>query len=573
MGILAKFINILERKEQLVCGKIIFVIGVLIFSVILFITSIFTTKIISYSSAAMHIYLAPLEIIGALLLLLLISNKITTDFVAKFSINKLTRFAFVYGFVASLVWVLIANVDTMWDSRSIVDAAFLLNGTPNQNSFIKWSHGDYMEHFPYQAPMVFLIFLCMKFTGSNYLITFQIINCLAVAAIMYAIVRLTSFYSNSKRVISISFLLTVLFLPIIFYSTFVYGDLIGFALMLSGWLFFVKYISIINTDSQNSQTKHKNYNWVPYAVISITLCSFAVILKSTMLIGVVAMIITLILNNIKVGGRLPSTVVIITVLIGLPIVLTMPLNLYLSNIIGFNPHIGVPKLAWITMGIGGGQEYMSDLSHDKELSGEVNTPAGYFDNFIWASKDNGGYYGVYSEEYINSLSKEYLKKRLEHYRNDPLLAVKFFADKLVVEWSEPTYESLLASNWSNVDNTGYSMGSRSHTYLAKSIYYGKLNAVIRAIMSFMQIVLPFGVLMYLLLHAAKRKSQLVINIPLICIFGFFIFYLFWENKTQYMWPSFVLMIPMAAVGIACVRNKCELWLQKELPKMRGRIAG
>ena len=514
------------------------VAGVAVFGLVAIISSIFTTVIVDYGIGGMKITIAPWEIIAAILLTLILINKWTIGFLSRFNARTLCIFALVYGFFVSLTWILIANVDTMWDSRDLVDAAYLLNGTPTVNSASKWSSGGYIEHFPYQTPVVFLIFLCLKLTGSNYLVAYQIMNCLAVGVIMCTLVYISNHYFHNKRTTVISFLLTVMFLPIVFYSTFIYGDLIGFALLLTAWSFYLKYTSAKSNNASRGAL---------YKILFVLFSSLAVVIKSTMIVGVIALIIAYILNRASSDGVIRTFVTVILLLL-LPTVLVVPINHYIRERTSVNLSNGVPKIAWITMGIGGGQEYISDTTDDEGARSEVRTPAGYFDGFIWANSGGG-----YSQDDINSLSKEYLNKRLLHYASDPLLAVRFFLNKIVVQWSEPTYESLLASNWSTSSGSEYIMGRRNHTYLAKSIYYGKLNNVIMIILSALQIILPVGAMIYLLMRLRKgsgNRLNLSSNIPLICIVGFSILYFFWESKTQYMWPVFALMIPMAASGLS-----------------------
>lgn len=100
--------------------------------------------------------------------------------------------------------------------------------------------------------------------------------------------------------------------------------------------------------------------------------------------------------------------------------------------------------------------------------------------------DNYGWYNGYpwswnSDQYdvdtINAEASGKIKKSISEFVTDPKYAAEFFSKKFASEWAEPTFESLLASNWSHGrDIPGNPvMSQREITHVLHSVYYGKIN--------------------------------------------------------------------------------------------------
>ena len=80
----------------------------------------------------------------------------------------------------------------------------------------------------------------------------------------------------------------------------------------------------------------------------------------------------------------------------------IPINSFIKTKVDINLNEGVPSVAWITMGLGGGTEYRADIENNKDLTTNIDN-AGYFDGFVWALPNT-----EYSKDAMDSLSKKYL---------------------------------------------------------------------------------------------------------------------------------------------------------------------
>ena len=51
---------------------------------------------------------------------------------------------------------------------------------------------------------------------------------------------------------------------------------------------------------------------------------------------------------------------------------------------------------------------------------------------------------------------------------------------------------------------------------------------------------------------------------MITIFGGFLFHMLWEAKGRYILPYFVMMLPMAAVGLSMLAVRVKAWADRRL---------
>ena len=512
-------------------NRFVIYIAIGFFAILSLATFLITTSFADYSQSSTAIKFAPHIIIGIIAFIFLLGNKTIFGKLSKIDAKKLAKFAFFWGLIVSFAWVLIADVLPLWDSLDLVYATKYLRQDYSPFSISKWlGGGSYMQRFPFQTPIVMLLYLAMSLTGSNYILFFELLNCIACAFTMYYIVKLTDALFKNKTATSIAAILVMLFAPIVLYCTFIYGNVICLPFAVAAF-----YFQKLAIDSVKDRKK-----FIKYIIISSLCVILATFFKSTMIFAAIALAMVWLIWGLS---QKKISVAIIGILVVILAKLSVaPLNAFLqSENPNFDLSHGVPMITWIAMGIGAGREYNADETGEESLRTDVNN-AGYYDGLVWISPD-----GVYNPEAISATAKEYIAKRINHYKEDPGLLFAFFGNKLAIEWTEPTFEGLLASNWcaeGSVD--GYSMCERQYTRFAGTFYYGIGNKVLIFWLDVLQTLLPLGALVALFMLRKKLNiSQLV---TIICVLGIAAVYLFWENKSQYMFPAFLLMIPFAGLG-------------------------
>lgn len=533
----------MNKKLSGIFISVIVALGILFSGVISLLSLFLTTDDSSYRDAPMTIKLAPSILVGiAVFIIFFVSPLRKKVFSLKYS--SVARLLFIYGLLASVLWVIIANVLPMWDSASIVSAAQFLDHSRSAEAVSQWSEGGYLQRFPHQTPLVLFFYLCIKIAGSNSVLLFEFLNCVACAISMYLIVRYTYLISRNNSAAVLSGVLVALFLPIILYCTFIYGDIICLPFVLGS--VYLQAVVLLNKEK-----RVKNF------ALSSILGIIAVLLKPSSILIILAMGVTYIIYGLR-NKKLAIVVAAITIVI-LAKATILPINAFLENKTKANLHDGMGSMTWITMGIGGGKEYWADQGDDAQRDSLIMP--GYYDAFLWILPNE-----EYSSERMQEVSSSYLGKRLSHFGNNPGFALSFFTTKFVTEWTEPLFESLLVSNWRSDIVGPYSMRDRELSPVASSVYYGKINAMVTYTCDCMQTILSVGLLSYLLFFRKKLKTYQLT--PVVYILGVAVLYLFWENKTEYFLTAFLLMVPLAGIGWASTfdyfRTKTQSVLKKRL---------
>lgn len=465
--------------------KVIVWCGIVISAILSVISFFLTSNITSYSQNTVQVVFAPYIIIGILIFFAVLLIPALRQKISKLSLKKVLIIVLVWSAVASVSWVFISNVQPVWDSLDLTYAAEYLNGSADPHAVGKWSTGTYVDHFPFQIPLVMFIAFLQHIAGDGYLIVFQLLNCVACVVTIYFVVRLTELFFKNRTATAFSGLLAMLFLPLFFYCTFIYGNVLCLPFVFATWYYQKKAI-----DSKSKRA----------ICISVACGTVACLFKPTMIIPIIASAIIWILWGIKTKRVAPFIIGIITVVLANCAIYPFYALINIQHQKDFSNR-GVPSIAWITMGIGGGKEYEADISQDESLRTDLTAP-GTYDTFVWSLKNK-----AFSPEKMTELSQTYLQKRIEHFQKDPGFAVNFFANKLAKSWTEPTYESILANNWCverSVNN--YSACKRDHNFLARSVFYGETNHVVTFILDCLQTIIAIS-LLAALISLRKRTCR------------------------------------------------------------------
>ncbi len=137
--------------------------------------------------------------------------------------------------------------------------------------------------------------------------------------------------------------------------------------------------------------------------------------------------------------------------------------------------------------------------------------------------------------------RQQIEARLAFFRDYPGEAGQFYKDKILSQWIAPLYQGLF-------------FGSQPDQ--GKQIPEGSLLAYVyshggqlQQWADVWQFLVYGGVLCFFAgLPALGRRSIPLLVLPM-ALLGTFVFSLFWEAKARYIFPSYVLMYPMAALGL------------------------
>jgi hypothetical protein len=392
--------------------------------------------------------------------------------------------------------------------------------------FSAFEEGNYLFCYPFQSGIVLFYYLLSKLFGDGNYVAMQFVNLIALAAIYYLFYRICSrFWKKEKSVLFFVYLALVLWMPLLFYVTYLYGILPGMACSLGAVFFAVGYL--------------ENRKWW-YMFPAALLMGLATVLKMNCLIYLIAIACFLVYDAIDLllvkrqKGRQWLISLAFIAVMGLGVsVCNQATNAYVEHLSGYEMPEGEVMLSWVVMG----------------LSEAPNAPGNY-NGYIG---DVFTYYH-YDTELATMQSKADLKiivaDMLEHPVGSGLI---FFARKTAYQWNDPTFIAIER------------MEGRQSTIAVpawvQSLIYGSGKVKFSVVFNIVQTLILIGMLFYLIF---TRKSENINELLIAVVFlGGYLFHMVWESSGSYTLPYFVMLIPYAVKGFAEYGKWAErawLWL-------------
>lgn len=454
----------------------------------------------------------PLVAASAVLLVMLMRTPRFTAFLDACDARRLMHILAFYIGILGLCWITMAHVWPDWDSRDVVGMAYGLFHTYDVPV------DSYASRFPYQVPLALLVRVLIWVFGDGFYEAFELLNIVSVIATAYGIRSLSRALFADERQEKTAILLVFPFLPLIFYCTFLYANLITLPLCLEA-------LALQVTFFRTADKKR--------GLLSLVLVCVAILLKSSMALVLIAMAVGWLVCALRNRQPFCAGLVALSVVAYLGCgALTSALG---AAALGLDPSYALPKIAWVAMGLQG------------EVPPESTIP-GWFNGYIWTWRDD-----AYNIEAVKRDSQQSIADSCARFAEDPGFGAAFFATKYCSEWCLPDYESLLASSWAGSSNEEVPV--MSERYMSKplrSIYYGWLNKGITLMLDCYQFVLLLGALA----HVALRRPRTITDlIPLLACAGTGLMYVFWEAQAQYVMHAYVFMVPYAASGLLILSHR------------------
>lgn len=411
-------------------------------------------------------------------------------------------------FLIGTLWVLITQLQPGSDPAKVYKIAMQWR----EGNFSSYAEGGYLFRYPYQSGIIlFYYFLSFLFGINNY-VGLQFVNVIALAAVYMLLVRLSSVFWQEKLSVIVHAAL-ILWLPITFYVTYLYGTLPGMALSLGAVYCAVQYLN----------TRKYRY------ILPSALCmGLATVLKMNCLIFLIAIACFLFYDAIDIlppkKKELHGQWIVSLAFIGLLILGVVGCNgasdRYVERLSGYRAGDGEAMISWVVMGLqetplgpGGYSGYIGDIFVEKH----------------------------YDTEKINEASIAEIKGIIEKMAKDPLHdAIPFFARKNAFQWNDPTFISL--------DRTRGRTSAVEMPGFAVSLIEGKGSTAFSILMNYMQTLILLGVLLYLIIN--RRGSNIYELMSGVIFLGGYLFHFVWESSASYTIPYFVIIIPYAVKGFA-----------------------
>ncbi len=424
-------------------------------------------------------------------------------------------------FILSLSWSLSVKTVPTADSKYILEAA-----SQAANGDFSFFSGKlrYFQMFPYQLGMVGIYEIFYRVFGSSAETAMYALNAFSLAAAYLAIAQITQAVFGDRRVTMLAIVFLGLCLQPILFSSFLYGNLPGFAAMAWAFALLIRFL----------QTGRKR-NILPIAL----LCALAVTAKQNNWIGVIAICIVLLLsliNQFKFVKLLCALSVIAAALL-----LTSGIRYSYEKRANVDLGDGTPQTAWLVMG----------------LSDSTRAP-GWYNGYTYTVLKKANWDTESAREQI----RQDLASRINALESDKTYAANFFYQKVLSQWNEPSFESIWSSK------------ARKHetalSTIAVSVYEGASGKALDfGFEHGVQLVYTLSVFAFPLALVKRRSrtkfgsANVVSGSPVdpacaallpVFVLGGFLYHLLFEAKSYYALTYFILLLPYAAFGLVSASN-------------------
>ena len=222
------------------------------------------------------------------------------------------------------------------------------------------------------------------------------------------------------------------------------------------------------------------------------------------------------------------------------LLLNSGIKLAVGAVLGGTVSSGASKYSWIAMGM-------------QENAGTFN---GYNDATYY---ETGFDVNAQSE-----LAKNEITVRLNEFLSEPNQAIGFYIRKVMVQWSDPTYNAFEFS------------GRNVYLYDNASplLWFASSPKVIRVIASFLKVfqILMFTGCSVFSVKEMRRKTGTPALFLITTVIGGYFFHLIWEAGPSYAMPYAVCMIPVGVAGMTALIKKLSSVNTKELMKARIQVS-
>lgn len=477
---------------------------------------------------------------------------------------------FVFGL--GILLILFGRTVPAADALSVYNAAaeWILGNTDIIHPTV-----SYLSYYPQQIGLMAFLELLLRIwnlTGLSvpaWHFIKLVYVCLLCGAIWFQYLSLQYLWSENYKNISCCYLVLVCCnLPMIMYSSFVYGEIPSFAALSVGCYLLLRLLG------SSSRILFTGFG-------SILFLTLSVLLRKNSLIPVIAVLLVLLFEALRPGrnGKMRLGLLIMAVCLAVTSVGILPLvQKCYEKKAGNTLSSGVTAMSYLAMGMQ-----------------EASRGCGWYNGFNIDTYDTAGMDTVLA----NEISRLAIDERLAYFREHPGYTADFYLHKHLSQWADGTYASRQA--------TLATYGGRSAFF--KEVYEGSLSGGYIEWCNAWQNVLYLGVLVFCIDSLKKRRKskvvghmadqtaghtegctadhmadqldadqlgadrhgadrhgadrlgadrhgadrlgadRLYIYVGLIAVLGGFLFHIFWEANSRYIFSYSLLLMPYCGAGI------------------------
>ena len=401
------------------------------------------------------------------------------------------------GTVLAILWVYGNQIVPEQDQLFVMQAADRLN----VGNYEDFQPGGYLSMYPNQTGLLLLELLLTKlFGGMNYVV-FEAMNGEAYIATLLLLSALAGKLGATPFEKLLTLLAGLFTLPLLFYTSFQYGNLLGLALALGAMYFELNYLET-----------HR----VRDLVLTVLLIVAASAVKNNYLIFLVAIVLHALAEALR-KKQLRNTLVAVLV-IAVYALQSWGTTAALEHKTGGDLSNGVSTMAFVAMGL-----QVNPVKCD-----------GWYNEFNKESYIESGY----DADKQGELAKASISDSVA-YLKSPSNAGRFFLRKNASQWADPLFQSLWTSQVRQTQNERPGWLNR--------VLSPRGSTALGQFLDVLQFWAYAGALFYLI-FARKDKRFFDSLLLQITVLGGFVFHCVWEAKGQYTISYFVLLLPLAVLG-------------------------
>lgn len=404
---------------------------------------------------------------------------------------------------------------------------------------------SYLSYYPQQIGLVAFYEPVIRLWNLFFkdLAAYHFIKCIYVGLVWIIILfqyKTVKLLWHSDKTDCLYLLLAGTNLPLVFYSSFVYGEIPSFASLTIGLYFLLKLLQAVFKDEFSLKT------CLLRAFVSLLCLTLSVMLRKNSLIMIIAVVLVVLLEWCRQLSReknrnfiKTAVLPVFALLCVLGSVSILPLVRHIYEIRAHNTlRTGVTALSYFAMGMQ-----------------EASRGNGWYNGFNFYTYQDTGM----DTERTNEIAGEAIAERLDYFKKNPGYAAGFYFNKYLSQWADGTYACRQA--------TLAQSGGRSG--LLTSVYQGAAAGYVVGWCNLYQNVLYLGVLLFLLgALAGNRRGnrngagispdiRLYCLTGLIGVLGGFLFHMLWEANSRYIFLYGLMLLPYGAAGLQLIFEKKE----------------
>ena len=522
-------------------------------------------------------------------------------------------FTLTFVFGLGILLILFGRTVPAADALSVYNAAaeWILGNTDIIHPTV-----SYLSYYPQQIGLMAFLELLLRIwnlTGLSvpaWHFIKLVYVCLLCGAIWFQYLSLQYLWPEKYKKISCCYLVLVCCnLPMIMYSSFVYGEIPSFAALSVGCYLLLRLLGSVSPGgsyrdnvspggsspdssyrdnvSRNDAPSVTAYDYVPRMLRQILFTGFgsilfltlSVMLRKNSLIPIIAVLLVLLFEALRPGrnGKMRLGLLIMAVCLAVTSVGILPLvQKCYEKKAGNTLSSGVTAMSYLAMGMQ-----------------EASRGCGWYNGFNIDTYDTAGM----DTALANEISRLAIDERLTYFREHPGYTADFYLHKHLSQWADGTYASRQA--------TLATYGGRSAFF--KEVYEGSLSGGYIEWCNAWQNVLYLGVLVFCIGSLKKRRKskvvghmadqtagqhgadqlgadrhgadrhgadqhgadrhgadqhgadqhgadrlgadRLYIYVGLIAVLGGFLFHTFWEANSRYIFSYSLLLMPYCGAGV------------------------